>query len=124
VPGGSGDITVQTWSHPRYGWIIIPLEIGGDLVIDMVLSTYPPISYVSERSRDTLVGLGFAERMGDQQCLLRNVRIEGQRVADFEVRVRRTVVQTADGILGLDFLNQFTDVHFHVPTLRLTLTDP
>ena len=117
------ELSIQTWPHPLYDWIMIPLEVGGDIVVDVVLSTYSPLSYVSERSRNTLVGLGFGESVGDEQCHLYNVSIQGQRIPDLSVRVRRNVVPTADGILGLDFLNQFTDIHFHVPTMRLTLTE-
>lgn len=74
---------------------------------------------------NTLVNLGFADDLGANTCRLRNLRIQGQPIPDLRVRRRRAIPEvTAQGILGLDFLNQFTDIHFHVPSLRLTLTDP
>lgn len=41
------------------------------------------------------------------------------------VRVSGTVGRIgAGGILGLDFLGQYEDIHFHVPSFRLTLNGP
>ena len=49
--------------------------------------------------------------------VIRNLAIEGQPVADLMVRISRRVTHVgADGVLGLDFLARFTDVHCHVPT--------
>jgi len=51
--------------------------------------------------------------------------MEWDAVPDVSMRVRRSLALAGiDGILGLDFLNQFTDIHFHVPSFRLTLTLP
>jgi hypothetical protein len=47
-----------------------------------------------------------------------------QALPDFDVRPRRMVISGVDGALGLDFLNRFIDIHFNVPTYRLTLTGP
>jgi len=53
------------------------------------------------------------------------VTVPDQQVPDLPVRVSRRVTQVgAGGVLGLDFLAQFDDIHFHVPTLQLTLVDP
>jgi hypothetical protein len=50
--------------------------------------------------------------------------IGGQAVVDVQSRVSRRVTSLGlDGLLGLDFLGRFTDVHFNVPTMLLTLSD-
>ena len=113
MPGGLGYLVVGTWPHPRYGWIIIPLEVSGDIILDMVLSTYSPLSYVSEGMAETLRGLGFAEP-GDQALRLKAVSIQGQSLPDLEVRTRRFVAPDTHGAFGLDFLNRFIEIRFHV----------
>ncbi len=68
---------------------------------------------------------GTLQQLGANRYLLQGLRIQGQDTGDLEVRVSRRVTQVgADGVLGLDFLAQFTYIHFHVPTMRLTLTRP
>jgi hypothetical protein len=57
--------------------------------------------------------------------VLQSLQIQGQPIRDLEVRISRRVGQVgADGVLGLDFLAQFEEVSFHVPSMRLTLTNP
>lgn len=124
MPGGSGELSVRTWSHPRYGWIIIPLEVGGLFTLAMVLSTSSPLSYIRRSASETLAAVGLARDTGENRCVLRDVSIHGQTIPDLPVRIRQGVFPTTDGILGLDLLRQFSDIHFNVPTLRLTLTDP
>jgi hypothetical protein len=102
---------------------MVPVEVGGDVIFDMVLSTYAPISYVTEQMRDVLVGLDFAHQLDGNHCLLRNVQIEGQPIDDLPVRVRRSPLLTdVDGILGLDFLSRFAEITFNVATMRLRLS--
>ncbi len=55
--------------------------------------------------------------------MLRLPVLEGFPIADLRVHVsRRVTIVGSQGILGLDFLRRFEHIHFHVPTLRLTLT--
>lgn len=124
MPDASGRLAVQTALHSTKWWLIIPLEIGGLLTIDMVLDTGSPLSSISERVRDLLVPTGYLDPISQTLYVLRSLNIQGQAIPDLRVRTsRRTTRVGADGVLGLDFLAQFTDVHFHVPSLRLTLTD-
>jgi hypothetical protein len=37
VSQGRGDLVVKTDFHARFGWILVPLEVGGDMVLDMIL---------------------------------------------------------------------------------------
>jgi hypothetical protein len=51
--------------------------------------------------------------------------VESQPIADLEVRILRRLTEVrAPAILGLDFLRRFDEIHCHVPSLTLTLTDP
>lgn len=116
-------LVIQTWSHPRYGWITLPLAVGNLLTLTMVVSAFSPLSYLEQSAGDTLVALALARRVNDRECVLRDISIQGQQVPDLDVRTRATGPPGANGVLGLDFLRQFTDIHFHVPTLVLTLSD-
>ena len=78
MPEESGDLVVQTRSHRRFGWILIPLEVGGDVIFDVVLSTYSPLSSLNDNRCSVLVNLGFADDLGTRTCLLRTLRIQGQ----------------------------------------------
>jgi hypothetical protein len=102
---------------------MVPVEVGGDVVLEMVLSTYAPLSYVKDDIVDALVRLGFAEFDGNNRYRLQNVSIHRQSLPDLSVRARPTRIGDVDGALGLDFMNRFTDIHYHVPSLQLTLTE-
>jgi hypothetical protein len=125
VPGESGSLVVQTALHATKWWLIVPVEIGGLITIEMVLDTGSPLSAISERLRNTLASTGLLEAITPHAYFLRNLTIQGQVIPDLRVRVSRRVTRVgADGILGLDFLAQFSTVHFDIATLRLTLTYP
>ncbi len=91
----------------------------------MVLDIGSPFSSIGESTREQLERNGLLEETGERRYMLRGVVIQGQPIADLEVRLSRRVTQVrAMGVLGLDFLGRFTDIHFHVPSMRLTLTYP
>jgi hypothetical protein len=88
----------------------------------MVLDTGSPFSSTSDTTRDRLVEAGIMPASEGRRFVLGDVRIGGQRIDDLVVRPSRRVTDVgAEGVLGLDFLGRFTDIHFHVPTMRLTL---
>ncbi len=119
------DIVVQTRLHAVNQWILIPLVIRGGEAVNMVLDTGAPLSAISNDTRDTLIAAGLLEPLRGNWYTLRGLSIQGQPIADLMVRISSRVTQArAEGLLGLDFLRQFTEIHFHVPTLRLTLTPP
>lgn len=121
--GAGPDLVVQTLVHPTNGWILVPLQVSTVVTIPMVLDTGSPLSSVSERTQQLLSSLGALRPLGGRRYLLERLRIEGQPIDDLVVRLSRRVSQVgASGVLGLDFLRRFTDIHFHVPTLRLILT--
>jgi hypothetical protein len=97
----------------------------GQETIKMVLDTGSLLSAISEPTRQTLVAKGILDASSARLFVLRDVTIQDQQISDLTVRLSPRVTQVgAAGILGLDFLGRFSDIHFHVPTMRLTLTYP
>lgn len=123
MPGGGADVVIQTSLHPRGWWVMVPLEVAGTVTLELVLDTGSLLSGLSEPTREMLTTRGLLRPAGERRFLLRDLTIHGQPVPDLVVRVSRRVTQAgARGVLGLDFLGQFTDIHFHVPSMRLTLS--
>ena len=117
--------SVVTRDHPEFGWVMVPLFVA-QIQLRMMLNTGSPRSVISEAARDTLIQ---NELLPPQQLAgytLTPVALAGQRISDLPVRVRGPVFARAhvDGMLGLDFLRQFTEIHFDVAAFRLTLTLP
>lgn len=135
MPGG--EVSVVTALHPTGLWITVPVTVGGRVTLLMVLDPGSPISAISPAAEQTLRNHGLLEpRAGEASPhLLTNLTIEGQPLPDLQVRVLSRLARLArwnvrgaplevDGLLGLDFLGKFVDVHFNVPTMRLRLIDP
>jgi hypothetical protein len=115
--------TVQTSQHAQYGWVLLPVEIGGIIILQMVLNTGLPFSGITPQAGQQLVMAELVPPIVARAYLLRGLRIAQHPVPEVSAHVRHRLAQTGvDGFLGLDFLSQFTDVHFNVPSLRLTLT--
>ena len=91
MPGGAGSISARTEIHHHYGWILVPVEVYGDMVLEMVLDTWSPRSSISDGIRVRLARLGLLEPVGPATYLLRDLRIAGQSVPDLEVYVSRRV---------------------------------
>jgi hypothetical protein len=125
VPGESGSLSIQTKLHSTKWWLIIPVEVGGRMTIEMVLDTGSPLSSISERLCGPLLSMGLLEPVSVRSFVLHGLKIQNQPIRDLRVRVSRRVTRTgADGVFGLDFLARYSTVHFDVSTLRLTLTYP
>ena len=120
--GDGGELLIELQLHPRRWWLLVPMEVG-EHTVRMVLDTGSPLSSISEDTYDALSDTDRIARVGRDTYLLRAPTIQEQTIADLRVRISRRVSRVgADGALGLDFLGRFTDVHFHVPSLRLTLS--
>jgi hypothetical protein len=90
----------------------------------MVLDTGSPLSTISAGTRDELRRRGLLSPEPDQpnRFWLSNLQIQDQSIEHLLVRVSPITTRAgAAGTLGLDFLNRFVLIQFHVPTLRLTL---
>jgi len=123
VSGAPSDLVVQTVLHSRGWWVMVPVEVAGTVTVELVLDTGSLLSGISEATREMLATGGLLSEAGERRFLLRNLTIQGQPAPDLVVRVSRRVAQAgARGVLGLDFLGKFTDIHFHIPSMRLTLT--
>ncbi len=121
--GGSRGLSVRLRLDPRSLWLLIPLEVGGRVALYMVLDTGSFVTSISRTAHEVLVREGLVDAAERRSYLLREVAIEGQPVSDLTVRIsQRATDLKIDGILGLSFLARYTDVHFHVPSLRLTLS--
>lgn len=119
-----GDITTEGRFHTSGRWITFPLGIAGIETLWMVLDTGSPLSAVSPTIRDYLERQGLLRQSGRGNLyLLGRLTMAGHQVPDLEigvvVRLERLQIE---GVLGLDFLANYEDIHFNVPTLRLTLS--
>jgi hypothetical protein len=106
----------------RRWWLTLPLEVGGAITFDLVLDTGSPLSGISERVRDALLGTPYLGHLGAGRYRLRDLQIRGQPMPDLEVGISRRATEVGvDGVLGLAFFAQFVDVCINIPTLELTL---
>jgi hypothetical protein len=128
VPGDS-DLTFRASIHERFGWLIVRLGVGDPAegrFLDFVISTLAATSAVSVEARNRLLMTGYLSTLPQRpdRFLLREVRISGQLVPDFEVGLSGLAGRAAvDGFLGLNFFRHFVDVRLHVPNLEFTLVD-
>jgi hypothetical protein len=119
---GSVDLVVQASLDPRGIWILVPVDIG-DRTFELVLDTGSPLSAISDATFSHLQQSGLVAAVGSNAYSLQSVSIQGQPLPDLHVRLSRRASRLGiDGILGLTFFGQFSDIHIQVPTLRLTLT--
>lgn len=124
TPGGA--LSVSCRLHTSGYWITLPLMIGGNVSLWMVLDTGSPVSVISPLTQNVLAENGLLYPIGDaHRYLLQDSSIQGQALPDLPVRVLPRLARIqVDGLLGLDFLRTFKTVTFDIPTLRLTLTYP
>ena len=131
------EIRVQAQLHPTGLWVTVPLTVDGRVTLWMVLDTGSPASAISPTAEQTLLDSQLVRAAGEQnrQHVLTGVAVQGQALPDLRVRVMRRLGRfpyrelgglslAIDGLLGLDFLSQFEDIHFNVSQMRLLLTGP
>ena len=121
-----GEISVQTYPHPRTGAVTIPVRVHHLTRLDLVLHSGLTSSAISTTSRDELLRGGALQAVGGRERYrLTGLTVQGQALPDLEVVISRGITRLGvDGMLGLDFLFHFEHIHFHVPTLRLILENP
>ena len=118
-------IEIQTWQHARHGWVIVPIRVAGALNIAMVLSFGVPRSSISTTTRDRLIMRELVPPTIERTYVLSDITADDKPLPPLHVRVSGALrLIGAGGILGLDFFGQYEDIHFHVPTFRLTLNGP
>ena len=117
-------LSVQTSNHPT-GLIVVPFRVGDFYTLDLILNTGFVISAVSQSTHDVLSALGYLHRSGGRSFLLQDLRLSDQPVDALEVRVNAGLrILRFEGVVGLNFLNRFREIHFDVQSRRLTLTFP
>jgi len=88
-----------------------------------MLNTSRLQTVVSPRVRDDLLAVGLLRQDSPRVYRLSGTRIAGEPLPDLAVRASPgPAVLGVEGMLGLDFLNQFGRVCLENDTLRLTLT--
>jgi hypothetical protein len=116
------EIVIDAWQHPLYGWVMISIEISTGVVLEMAFNPGVPASSISVRTQRYLIQKEVLPPIEQRGYVLLGAMVQRQRLPPLNVRVSRINRPGADGILGLDFIEQFTDIHFNVPTFRLTLS--
>jgi hypothetical protein len=124
MPGG--EISIQTYIHPASAGLAFWLQVGPQHTLAVGLHTGLPVSVISIVARDALHTAHLLQpRRAVGVYRIADLSVDGQPLPNLEVRVSRTVSRLGlDGLIGLDFLLHFEHIHFHVPTLRLILSNP
>lgn len=129
MPNGEHELTFSL----RYGfndprgerWRIIRLSVGQDMTWDMLPNPTVPRSTISRHAFADLALREQAIAGNARRAVLRDLLIAGQPVPDLEVRISQVVARLGvDGILGLDFFEQFASVLWLPRTGQMTLRLP
>ena len=106
-------------------WRVARLSVGRDIVWDMVPNPTIARSRIAPRALDDLVRReGPPPRRGNDP-ILRNLTIAGQLIPDLAVQVDPRIARLRiDGMLGLDFFEQFEEVRWQPHTGHVTLVLP
>ncbi|HVX30183.1 MAG TPA: hypothetical protein VHA53_06855 [Nitrolancea sp.] len=119
---GAADLSFTLGVDRRHGWLLIPLQIEQDPVISMVLDTGSARSAISHSMFEKLNSLRRLTPYGTGRYVIQGLGVQGQRFPDLYVSVRSRVTEVgADGIVGLDVLSQFREIHFERETMTLSL---
>jgi len=90
---------------------------------DLMLNTGRPVSNLSLEVRDVLAGLDVLDEIAPQLYRLRGVRMSGQPIPPLITRASRGPrLLGFDGMLGLQFLDQFVEVCYDRAARLLRLT--
>ena len=116
------ELILPTRLHDKNKWILISIQVGQVDSIDFVLDTGSAFNAISQATYLRLAEHALLRRVPPRFYLLQGAQVAGTPLPDPRVVVSSRVTRVgADALLGLDFLMRFTDIHFHVPTMRLTL---
>jgi len=104
---------------------MVRLVVADASEIEMVVNFGVPRSSISAAARHDLIMRELVPPRTERSYVLTDVTADGQPLPPLQVRVSGALgLIGAGGILGLDFFAQYEDIHFHVPTFRLTLNSP
>ena len=122
-------LAVRVKRHPD-GFLLIPctIEVSYGAVpmvydFNLLLNTGRPVSNLSLEVRDVLAGLDVLDEIAPQLYRLRGVRMSGQPIPPLITRASRGPrLLGFDGMLGLQFLDQFVEVCYDRAARLLRLT--
>ena len=118
---GRDSISVDTESHP-VGFIVVRFTVGAIYPLRLVLNTGFVMTCLTLSARDNLTAFGHLRDTGERFPVLHDLSLGGRPLAPLPVRVNAAVARIApEGMLGLNFLRQFREIHFDTETGRLTL---
>jgi hypothetical protein len=104
---------------------MVPVSICGMWRGEFMLNTFTPISSVSASTATMLEAVQCLSERADQGHILQGLTVGSTRLPDLRVRVSRAAtLLELEGMLGLDFFNQFAGVHYHRAERRLVLDLP
>ena len=90
--------------------------------IEFVLNSGYLASALNLRSRTVLTAMGLLRPIDERFSVLTDLTTAGQSLPDLAIHASRALeLIDVEGMLGLDFLQQFTDIHFNAPSGRLIL---
>jgi hypothetical protein len=122
VANDSERLTIRTSRHPL-GYILVSFDFGPPWVLQLMLHTGRPLSYVSYASYALLEAFGHIDTLGQDLYRLRGLRMGDHLAPDIVARVSiGPSLLGFDGLLGLQFLGQFSRVEFERDSGLLTLT--
>ena len=121
--GAGGKLVIQTRIDSRRFYILVPVRVADNLIVDFVLDTGAPLTSMSQRLYTRLQAAGYLSHIATNRYILSPASIAGENVAPLNIRGSKFLASVGvDGVLGLDFLARYTEVHFNVRTRLLTLT--
>lgn len=105
--------------------LIVRVSVGQDIAWDLLPNPTLRRSRISQRSLDDLVMREGTPTRHGHEVVLRQLQIQGQPIPDLPVQVDAGIARLGiDGILGLDFFEQFEEVRWQPRTNVVTLLLP
>jgi hypothetical protein len=119
------EVAIQVRKHSR-GWLLVPVRVpllpGSVWELKLMLNTGRPQSAIDARLGTVLAAAGLIEPLGGAAYRLNRPIVQGQALPPLVLRVSAgPSLLRLDGMLGLDFLDQFAGMHLDMRSLRLTL---
>jgi len=129
VTSAGDSLAIRLEDDPN-GFLLVPCTVAIALTTDalvykfrLVLNTGRPLSVLSLELRDSLAAFGVLDEIAPGLYRLRGMLLDGQQGPPLIVRASRGPrLLGFEGMLGLQFLNGFRQIHFDRDTRLLTLT--
>ena len=125
MTAANNEIIATLLRHPR-GWLILPVTVPlvrqAGLDVYLMLNTGRPQSAISRDTLRFLTVLGHITSTTGSHFVLGNARLGNTALPEIPVRLSAGPgLLGLEGMLGLDFLEQFAEVRLDFTALRLTL---